>query len=64
MELAVYDVSGRRVALLERGTVDAGEHRTEWHGRCNDGSPAATGVYFVRLRALGVSKAVKAVLLK
>ena len=64
MELAVYDVSGRRVALLERGTMDAGEHRTEWQGRCSDGSPAATGVYFVRLRALGGSKAVKAVLLK
>ena len=64
MELAVYDVSGRQVALLERGTMDAGEHRTEWDGRCGDGSAAATGVYFMRLRTPDGSKTVKAVLLK
>ena len=63
-ELAVYDVSGRLVTLLERGTIDAGEHRAEWDGGCADGSPAATGVYFVRLRTPNGSKAVKAVLLK
>ncbi|MCK5597668.1 MAG: T9SS type A sorting domain-containing protein, partial [Candidatus Eisenbacteria sp.] len=64
MELAVYDVSGRRVALLEHGTMGAGEHRAEWNGRCSDGSAAATGVYFMRLRAMEGSKTVKAVLLK
>jgi YVTN family beta-propeller protein len=64
MELAVYDVSGRRVALLEHGTMDAGEHRAEWNGRCSDGSAAATGVYFMRLRTPDGSKTVKAVLLK
>jgi len=63
-ELAVYDVSGRQVALLERGTMDAGEHRTEWNGRCSEGSQAATGVYFVRLRTPDGSQVVKAVLLK
>jgi len=64
MELAVYDVSGRRVALLESGTTDAGEHRAEWNGRCSDGSAAATGVYFMRLRTPDGTKTVKAVLLK
>ncbi len=63
-ELAVYNVSGRLVTLLERGTMDAGEHRAEWDGGCADGSPAATGVYFVRLRTPGGSRAIKAVLLK
>ena len=64
MELAVYDVSGRRVALLAHGTTGAGEHRAEWNGRCSDGSAAATGVYFMRLRTMDGSKTVKAVLLK
>ena len=64
MELAVYDVSGRRVALLEHGTMGAGEHRAEWDGRCGDGSAAATGVYFMRLRTVNGSKTVKAVMLK
>jgi len=64
MELAVYDVSGRLVTLLERGTMDAGEHHAEWDGRRSDGSAAATGVYFMRLRTPDGSKTVKAVLLK
>jgi flagellar hook assembly protein FlgD len=64
MELAVYNVSGRRVALLEHGTMGAGEHRAEWNGRCSDGSAVATGVYFMRLRTMDDSKTVKAVLLK
>ena len=64
MELAVFDVSGRQVALLERGTMDAGEHRAEWNGKCTDGNQAATGVYFVRLRTPDGSQVVKAVLLK
>ncbi len=64
VELAVYDVSGRQVVLLERGTMDAGEHHVEWNGRANDGNQAATGVYFVRLRAMNDSQVVKAVLLK
>ena len=64
MELAVFDVSGRQVALLERGTMEAGEHRAEWNGKCSDGNQAATGVYFVRLCTPDGSKVVKAVLLK
>ncbi len=64
MELTVYDVSGRQVALLDHGTMDAGEHSAAWDGRCSDGSAAATGVYFVRLRTPDGSKTVKAVLLK
>ena len=63
MELAIYDVSGRRVAVLEHGTMGAGEHRTQWDGRCGDASAAATGVYFMRLRTPDGSKTVKAVLL-
>ena len=64
MELAVYDVSGRLVTLLEHGTMDAGEHHAEWDGRRSDGSAAATGVYFMRLRTPDGSKTVKVVLLK
>jgi YVTN family beta-propeller protein len=63
-ELAVFDVSGRQVAVIERSTMEAGEHSAEWSGRSNDGSPLASGVYFLRLSTEGGSREVKAVLLK
>lgn len=64
VDLAVFDVSGRRVATLERGVADAGEHSAAWSGLADDGHTVATGVYFVRLDALGGAKSAKVVLLK
>src|SRR5688572_27812856 len=47
----VFDVAGRRVRALEHGLRSAGSHRIGWDGRRDDGSPAASGVYFVRARS-------------
>lgn len=49
-ELAVYDVTGRRVASLFHGTADAGLHRATWDGRTSDGLRAPAGVYRAVLR--------------
>jgi hypothetical protein len=49
-ELAVFDVTGRRVTTLLRGDrVAAGSHRASWDGRDESGRQVATGVYFVKL---------------
>jgi YVTN family beta-propeller protein len=64
IELAVYDVTGARVTVLERGTREAGDHEIAWDGRTADGTPVATGVYFVRLTADAAQTTAKAVLLK
>jgi hypothetical protein len=48
VRVEVYDLLGRRVALLADGTRSAGEHTLRWDGR---GLP--TGLYFVRLRTGG-----------
>lgn len=53
--LAVYDVGGRRVAELARGDFPAGESRIRWDGADAAGRPAASGTYFARLTAGGVS---------
>ncbi len=53
VELAVHDLSGRRVRRLAGGRLAAGPHRVEWDGRLEDGRRAAAGVYFVRLVASG-----------
>ena len=48
IELAIYDMSGRRIATPARGTRDAGAHRTTWDGRDENGTAVAPGVYFAR----------------
>jgi photosystem II stability/assembly factor-like uncharacterized protein len=54
VEVAVYDVAGRRVAGLASGVRDAGEHRVSWDRRDDRGARAAAGVYLVRLTSDGV----------
>ena len=50
VELALYDVNGRQVRLLARGTYPAGPHSLAWDGRDDHGRPAAPGVYLARLK--------------
>jgi glucose/arabinose dehydrogenase len=52
-EVAVFDLGGRRVAELARGTFPAGPTELRWDGRRGDGTKAAAGLYFARLRAEG-----------
>jgi acid phosphatase len=47
---AVYDAGGGRVALLPVAW-NTGEGRLRWSGRRDNGRPAPSGVYFLRVRA-------------
>lgn len=49
VELAVYDVSGRLVRLLDAGVRNAGPHTILWDGRDHAGFNVSSGVYLVRL---------------
>jgi hypothetical protein len=51
VELAVFDLAGRRVATLIAGSVSAGLHTRSWNGRDDGGRPQPAGVYFYRLRS-------------
>lgn len=62
--LRVYDVSGRMVATLVDEYRAAGAHVVSWDGRGSDGVAAASGVYFVKLNANGITEMRKMVLLK
>lgn len=64
VELAVYDAAGRRVAVLDAGDREPGDHRISWSGLDEGGRRVATGAYFVRLEAGGGVVTVKSVLLK
>ena len=50
VDLAIFDVMGREVRVLARGTAPAGVHRAAWDGRAANGREAGAGLYFARLR--------------
>jgi len=59
MKLVVHDVSGRIVAELVSGTVEAGYHQVTW-----DATQQASGVYFVTMTAGDYIKTNKVLLVK
>jgi serine protease len=63
VELAVFDVAGRRVRTLVQGTVVAGELGSSWDGLDDTGTPAPAGIYVLRLVASGTEQAVRMLLL-
>jgi hypothetical protein len=63
-ELTVYDVAGRHIRTLVSGFVPEGDHEVSWNGQDDRGMPAASGVYFYRLRTDRFVETRKMVLLK
>ena len=61
VEVGVYDLLGRRVAVLARGEMPAGSYTREWDGLAADGSRVTSGVYFYRLTVGGESRTVRAI---
>jgi hypothetical protein len=59
----VYDLSGRRVATVHRGTLAAGVHDLTWNGRGDGGVTLGAGIYFVRATAAGVTESRRIVVL-
>lgn len=53
VELMVYDMMGRRVAVLARGLHPAGAHEAVWDGAGASGRRAGPGGYVVQLTAGG-----------
>ena len=50
VELKLYDVTGREVRALAKGSFSAGPNSIAWDGLDNAGHPAAPGVYLARLK--------------
>ena len=64
IELAIYDLGGRRIATLHHGELAAGAHPFVWNGRGNSGARARDGVYLIRAEGVGSSTARKLVQLR
>lgn len=53
IDLAVYDLAGRRVRTLATAYAASGEQRFDWDGKSDSGRDVASGTYFARLEADG-----------
>jgi hypothetical protein len=60
----LYDVKGRLVAALHDGPAAAGTFAVHWNGADRNGEPAASGVYFVKVRAPGFEESARVVKVK
>jgi hypothetical protein len=64
VELAVFDVRGQRIAVLESGELAAGRHTVTWDGRDEAGRRLGSGVYLARLITGEESRSRKLMLVK
>ena len=64
VDLAVFDVAGRRVATLASGAMEPGRYDVAWEGRDDAGLPVAGGLYFYQLVTDGKTLTKKMVMLK
>ena len=64
VRIAIFDILGRRVRVLENRMMPAGSHEVVWNGKTASGTYASSGIYFYRLQAGNRSEVRKMVLLK
>lgn len=62
LDVAVYDIMGRRARTLLRREVDAGVHSVPWDGQDDRGRRLPDGVYFARLLAPTGNRTIRLVL--
>ncbi|MBZ0267338.1 hypothetical protein K8I85_04235, partial [bacterium] len=60
----VFDVSGRRVAVLLEGPLSADRYPMVWNGRSMNGRVAGPGVYFLRVEGRGIRHNAKLVVIR
>jgi fibronectin type 3 domain-containing protein len=64
VRLQVFDVLGRRVAILADGPMEAGYYEIVWDGRNETGGNVASGVYFYKLQSGEFASVRKMLILK
>lgn len=64
VRIDIFDVAGRRIDTLADRPFSAGEHSVTWQGKDASGSDVASGVYFYRFEANGVSEAKRMTLIR
>jgi hypothetical protein len=63
VELAIYDLGGRRVAKLASGTLEPNRYRLSWNARDDRGARVPAGLYFARFKTPGLMRSARLVVL-
>lgn len=63
VELAIFDLGGRRVATLANGRLGAGPHSLRWNAQDDGGRRVPAGLYFARFTTPGLARVQRVVLL-
>ena len=53
VNISVYDLAGRRLAVLADGEFAAERHFVDWNGLDMEGNPVRSGVYFYKMKIGG-----------
>lgn len=64
LEMAIYDLSGRRVVILVDESIGAGVHEAVWNGTNARGQAVPSGRYFARIRTQTFSETIPITLLQ
>ncbi len=64
LELVIYNLKGQKVKSLYNGKAEKGSHSLIWDGKDENGSAAASGVYFYKLTTGAQTISRKMVLMK
>jgi FlgD Ig-like domain len=64
VKLTLVNVAGGRVRLLNEGVLRAGSYRILWDGKNDQGQRVPSGVYFLKLEALGQSAVQRVVVVR
>jgi hypothetical protein len=63
VDLALYDLGGRRIESLISGNLGAGHHNLRWIPRNSTGMRLSAGLYFVRFHTEGLSRVSRLIVL-
>jgi hypothetical protein len=64
VDLAVYDIQGRRIKRLVNEHLPPGSYLVRWDGKSDDGRSIASGVYVSMLKAQGLVQTAKMVVIR
>jgi FlgD Ig-like domain len=64
IEISVYNILGKKVAQLFKGSVDAGSYSISWNGTDLNGHKAPAGIYIYQMNSQLFRKSLKMMLLK
>ncbi|MBI5475254.1 MAG: T9SS type A sorting domain-containing protein [Ignavibacteriales bacterium] len=64
LEVAIYDILGRKIRTLLSGEKTAGYHTIEWNGLTDENTTATSGVYFIRMISEKFNATQKIVMMK